>query len=117
MMEKLQLDIPLVLPGVPDAAEACVARLSPISTDGPASSRSVSCPGSGSHRRSCAPISGDHVTEPVSCQLLDARARYHGNENTVLDIGRYCGINAAAHRFAGNFGNLSLDRGCRGSGG
>lgn len=46
------------------------------------------------------------VAEPVIRQLLDARARYHGETNTVLDIGCSYGINAAIHRFPVNFANL-----------
>lgn len=46
------------------------------------------------------------VAEPVVRQLLDARARYHGDRNTVLDIGCSYGINAAIHRFPVNFACL-----------
>lgn len=46
------------------------------------------------------------VAEPVARQLLDARARLHGQENIVLDIGCSYGINAAIHRFPVNFGCL-----------
>ena len=46
------------------------------------------------------------VAEPVIRQILDARARYRGDENTVLDIGCSYGINAAIHRFPVNFGCL-----------
>lgn len=43
------------------------------------------------------------VAEPVIRQLLGARARYHEDENIVLDIGCSYGINAAIHRFPVNF--------------
>lgn len=46
------------------------------------------------------------VAEPVIRQLLDARARFHGQQNTVLDIGCSYGINAAIHRFPVSFGCL-----------
>src|SRR3546814_4564916 len=46
------------------------------------------------------------VAEPVIRQLLDARARFHGHENIVLDIGCSYGINAAIHRFPVNFESL-----------
>lgn len=46
------------------------------------------------------------VAEPIIRQLFDARARYHGDENTVLDIGCSYGINAAIHRFPVNFASL-----------
>src|SRR3546814_13410740 len=47
-----------------------------------------------------------YVAEPVIRQLLDARARFHGQENIVLDIGCSYGINAAIHRFPVNFESL-----------
>jgi len=46
------------------------------------------------------------VAEPIIRQLLEARARYYGNENTILDIGCSYGINAAIHRFPVNFAGL-----------
>jgi SAM-dependent methyltransferase len=46
------------------------------------------------------------VAEPVIRQLLDARAGYHRDRNTVLDIGCSYGINAAIHRFPVNFACL-----------
>lgn len=46
------------------------------------------------------------VAEPIIRQLLDARARYRGDESTVLDIGCSYGINAAIHRFPVNFASL-----------
>src|SRR6218665_1799885 len=39
------------------------------------------------------------VAEPVIRQVIEARARLHGDPITVLDIGSSYGINAAIHRF------------------
>ncbi len=46
------------------------------------------------------------VAEPIIRQLIDARARLHGDPSTVLDIGCSYGINAAIHRFPVNFASL-----------
>jgi hypothetical protein len=46
------------------------------------------------------------VAAPVVRQLLEARARRHGGDNIVLDIGCSYGINAAIHRFPVNFAGL-----------
>lgn len=46
------------------------------------------------------------VAEPIIRQLIEARARLHGDASTVLDIGSSYGINAAIHRFPVNFASL-----------
>lgn len=53
------------------------------------------------------------VAEPAIRQLLDARTRYEGGRNTVLDIGCSYGINAAIHRFPVNFASLRQRYACR----
>ena len=46
------------------------------------------------------------VAEPIIRQLIEARARLHGDASTVLDIGCSYGINAAIHRFPVNCASL-----------
>jgi len=46
------------------------------------------------------------VAEPIVRQLIEARARLHGGQSTILDIGSSYGINAAIHRFPVNFAGL-----------
>ena len=46
------------------------------------------------------------VAEPIIRQLIEARARLHGDASTILDIGCSYGINAAIHRFPVNFASL-----------